>query len=352
MPLTTLSIAPSHLIPRSASAYGDEDCTTSTTSLPAATTTTSPIVAGISPGCTVTKLSDAVIALGVLCGFSIIGFVVLLICFIRQSNSSSKNNSRGRDRDRTPPCSHPNSPFPSSFHDRSRHIHDDEHPRRYRTYDGLGINGSRDVRLHRRHFMHNSPLIRSPLAPPRYMERAPENIPQVQNAGLFPRSPGRNRMFARSPLAMAGYPFMRNANMNPMGFAQGQAGLGLGGQEQMPHPGHIPPAQAQIYPQQRYAEQPGMMQPEHVHYNHAPVGIPEMRGAQEQAQRGSVRQEQGNIGRSRDPSNAGTAVRDDIFSRMRREVVGSRRHSRSETEGSRGRRGGGFEGGPPGPAAL
>ncbi|KAG4441405.1 hypothetical protein IFR05_003092 [Cadophora sp. M221] len=184
------------------------------------------------------------------------------------------------------------------------------------------------------------------------MERTPENTPQVQNAGLFPRSPGRSRMFARSPLAMAGYPFMRNANMNPMAFAQSQGGLSLGGQEQMPHPGHMPQAQAQMYPQQQYQEQPGTMQPEHFHHNHGPVVMPEMRGAQEQAQRGSARQEQGNVGRSRDPSNAGTAVRDDIFSRMRREVVGSRRPSRSETEGSRRRRGGAFEGEPPGPAAL
>lgn len=96
-------------------------------------------------------------------------------------------------------------------------------------------------------------------------------------------------------------------------------------------------------PHHQHPEQPGAMHPEHV-------AMADMRAAQEQAQqRGSVRPEEGNVGRSRDPSNAGTAVRDDALGRLRREALGSRRASRSETEGSRGRRGGLFDGGPPGP---
>ncbi|KAH7348484.1 hypothetical protein BKA65DRAFT_476898 [Rhexocercosporidium sp. MPI-PUGE-AT-0058] len=328
--LTSLHPSANPLVLRSDSAYNEEDCTTtSTTPLFIATTFTTSIVAGVNPGCKLTKLSDAVIALGVLCGFFVIGFIVLLICFIRQSNSAPTNSRQGRDRGRTPPCSHPDSPFPSIFQDRPRHFRDDERPRRHRTYEDLRLGGSRDGRLYRRHSMHESPLARSPLArsplaPPRYMERAPENIPQVQNEGLFPRLPGRNRMFGRTPLAMAGYPFVRNANMNPRAFAQaqGQAGLGLGGVEQMPHPGHIPQPQPQMFPEQQYAEQPGMMGHENLHHRHAQAAIPEMRGTQEQAQqRGSLREE-GNVGRSRDPSTSGTAVRNDIFSRMRRDVGG------------------------------
>ncbi|KAG4422721.1 hypothetical protein IFR04_004199 [Cadophora malorum] len=348
--LTTLSIGHIYLDLRSGNEYEDQDCTRSTTPPPTTTTSSTAGAAGAEavPNCTVTKLSDAVIGLGVLCGISIIGCIVLLFLFIKQSKSSQDRHNRTRDN--TSSHSHPSSPLAPWSRDHFRDF--DTRSRRRRVYDGLGIGSSRDGRLHRGHSMHESPQARNPLArsplapPPRYMERAPENMPQPHNTGMFPRSPGRRGMFARSPL-MAGYPFLRNPNINPMAFPQAQAGLG---NMQMPQmPGHIhqqPPIYQQHVHQHQHPEQAGMMQPEHHH--HAPVAMADMQAAQEQAQqRGSVRAEEGNIGRSRDPSNVGTAVRDDAFGRLRREVLGSRRASRSETEGSRGRRGGLSDGGPP-----
>ncbi|KAK0127265.1 hypothetical protein ONS96_006816 [Cadophora gregata f. sp. sojae] len=354
--ITTLSTISSSLIPRSDKAYADVDCTTSSTAPPTSTTSSIAGVAGVvaTPNCTVTKLSDAVIGLGVLCGLSIIGCIILIILFIRQSNSS-RNRSTSRNRDTTLSHSHPSSPIGPWYQDHFRDF--DTRSRRRRVYDGLGIGGSRDGRLPRRHSIYESPQARDPQArsplapPPRYMERAPENMRQAQNAGVFPRSPLRRGMFGRSPLA-AGYPFLRNPNVNPMAFSQGQAGLGDMQMPQMPHAGQMHPQQPPMYQQHvhQYPEQAGMMHPDHHHHHHPPAPMADMRAAQEQERRReSRRQEEGNVGRSRDPSNAGTAVRDGIFGRMRGEALGSRRASRSETEGSRGRRGGQSDGGPPGP---
>lgn len=312
----------------------DVDCTTSTSTSSVVPPTTSVLNCNV-VGPHLTPVQGAVIALSILCAAFLVGLAVLA-CFFRRLKEGRE--TRRRDGATTPPLS-PNGSYPLVPDLRD---FDQRGLRRRRVYDGLGIIGqSRDGRIRRRHSVHGTPLHRSGVVTPRQGENVIPDTRNNTNGGIFTRLPAQQQVQQQPQPQQHGlFPgvpgysqFMRNT----MPFDQVQN----------------PYANAQGFGAAMVQPQAPMMQREEQ-FQHGMQGmrpdiqIPSMlRNDGEQIHGPGSRRGEHDAGSPHGSPRQGgrnEAAHEDIFTRIQRQAMASRRMSRAETEGSRGSRGRGGRG--------